>query len=35
VLEVRTHTDGGQTADAVAERVVAWLAGARETLDLA
>jgi phosphatidylserine/phosphatidylglycerophosphate/cardiolipin synthase-like enzyme len=35
MLEVRTHTDGGQTADAVAERVVAWLAGARETLDLA
>ena len=35
VLEVRTHTDGGQTAEAVAERVVAWLSGARETLDLA
>ncbi len=32
---MRTHTDGGQTAEAVAERVVAWIAGARETLDLA
>jgi len=35
VLEVRTHTDGGQTAEAVAERVVAWLGEARATLDLA
>jgi phosphatidylserine/phosphatidylglycerophosphate/cardiolipin synthase-like enzyme len=35
VLDVRTHTDGGQTAEAVAGRVVAWLAEARETLDLA
>jgi phosphatidylserine/phosphatidylglycerophosphate/cardiolipin synthase-like enzyme len=35
MLEVRTHTDGGQTAAAVGERVVAWLAEARETLDLA
>jgi phosphatidylserine/phosphatidylglycerophosphate/cardiolipin synthase-like enzyme len=35
MLDVRTHTDGGQTADAVAERVVAWLAAARRTLDLA
>ena len=35
VLEVRTHTDGGQTAEAVAGRIVDWLAGARETLDLA
>jgi phosphatidylserine/phosphatidylglycerophosphate/cardiolipin synthase-like enzyme len=35
VLEVRTHSDGGQTAEAVADRVVAWLAAARETLDLA
>jgi phosphatidylserine/phosphatidylglycerophosphate/cardiolipin synthase-like enzyme len=35
LLEVRTHTDGGQTADAVGERVVAWISGARETLDLA
>src|SRR5215207_7030133 len=35
MLEVRTHTDGGQTAEAVAERVVAWLGEARETLDLA
>jgi phosphatidylserine/phosphatidylglycerophosphate/cardiolipin synthase-like enzyme len=35
VLDVRTHTDGGQTAEAVAERVVAWLATAQRTLDLA
>jgi phosphatidylserine/phosphatidylglycerophosphate/cardiolipin synthase-like enzyme len=35
MLDVRAHTDGGQTADAVAERVVAWIADARRTLDLA
>jgi phosphatidylserine/phosphatidylglycerophosphate/cardiolipin synthase-like enzyme len=35
VLDVRTHTDGGQTAEAVGDRVAAWLAEARETLDLA
>jgi len=35
VLDVRTHTDGGQTAEAVAERVAAWLGAARSTLDLA
>jgi phosphatidylserine/phosphatidylglycerophosphate/cardiolipin synthase-like enzyme len=35
LLDVRTHTDGGQTAEAVAERVVAWLGAARRTLDLA
>jgi phosphatidylserine/phosphatidylglycerophosphate/cardiolipin synthase-like enzyme len=35
MLDVRTHTDGGQTAVDVGERVVAWLAEARETLDLA
>ena len=35
MLDVRTHTDGGQTAEAVAERVAAWLAAARRTLDLA
>lgn len=35
MLDVRTHTDGGQTAEAVAERVVAWLGAARRTLDLA
>lgn len=34
-LDLRTHTDGGQSADAVAERVVAWLGAARESLDLA
>ena len=33
--DVRTHTDGGQTAEAVSERVVAWLGSARRTLDLA
>jgi phosphatidylserine/phosphatidylglycerophosphate/cardiolipin synthase-like enzyme len=32
---VHTHTDGGQTAEAVAERVVAWLGLARRSLDLA
>jgi phosphatidylserine/phosphatidylglycerophosphate/cardiolipin synthase-like enzyme len=35
VLDVRTHTDGGQTAEAVAERVAAWVGAARRTLDLA
>jgi phosphatidylserine/phosphatidylglycerophosphate/cardiolipin synthase-like enzyme len=35
MLDVRTHTDGGQTAEAVAERVVAWLGAAGRTLDLA
>jgi phosphatidylserine/phosphatidylglycerophosphate/cardiolipin synthase-like enzyme len=35
MLDVRTHTDGGQAADAVAERVVAWLGAVRSTLDLA
>src|SRR5688500_18282593 len=35
VVDVRTHTDGGQTAEAVAERVVAWLGVARQSLDLA
>jgi hypothetical protein len=35
VLDVHTHTDGGQTAVAVGDRVAAWLAEARETLDLA
>jgi phosphatidylserine/phosphatidylglycerophosphate/cardiolipin synthase-like enzyme len=35
MLDVRTHTDGGQTAEAVAERLAAWLGAARRTLDLA
>ena len=35
MLDVRTHTDGGQTAESVAKRVMSWIAGARETLDLA
>jgi phosphatidylserine/phosphatidylglycerophosphate/cardiolipin synthase-like enzyme len=35
MLDVRTHTDGGQAAEAVAERVTAWLGAARRTLDLA
>src|SRR5918992_4586835 len=35
VVDVRTHTDGGQAAEAVAERLTAWLGSARRTLDLA
>ncbi len=35
VLDVHTLTDGGQTVDDMAARVVSWLAGARESLDLA
>jgi phosphatidylserine/phosphatidylglycerophosphate/cardiolipin synthase-like enzyme len=35
VLDVQTHTDGGQTAESVGQRVVAWVSAARETLDLA
>src|SRR5919108_2781137 len=35
MLDVRTHTDGGQTAETVAERVAAWLGAADRTLDLA
>ena len=35
MLDVHTLTDGGQTVDAMAARVVSWLAGARESLDLA
>jgi phosphatidylserine/phosphatidylglycerophosphate/cardiolipin synthase-like enzyme len=35
VLAVHTHTDGGQSAESVADRVVAWLGAARTTLDLA
>jgi phosphatidylserine/phosphatidylglycerophosphate/cardiolipin synthase-like enzyme len=35
MVDVHTHTDGGQTAEAVAERVVAWIGAARATLDLA
>ena len=35
MLDVRTHTDGGQTAEAVAERLAAWLGAAQRTLDLA
>jgi len=35
MLDVRTHTDGGQTAESVAERVATWIAAARESLDLA
>jgi phosphatidylserine/phosphatidylglycerophosphate/cardiolipin synthase-like enzyme len=35
VVDVRTHTDGGQSAEAVAERLTAWLGSARRTLDLA
>ena len=35
MLDVHTLTDGGQTADDMAARVVSWLAEARESLDLA
>ena len=35
MLDVHTLTDGGQTVDDMAARVVSWLAGARESLDLA
>ena len=35
MLDVRTHTDGGQTAEAVGERVAGWLGAARRSLDLA
>jgi phosphatidylserine/phosphatidylglycerophosphate/cardiolipin synthase-like enzyme len=35
VLDVRTQTDGGQTAEVVAGRVAAWLGAARRSLDLA
>src|SRR5688572_26298442 len=35
MLDVHTHTDGGQTAEAVGERVVAWIGAARASLDLA
>ena len=34
-LTALTLTDGGQTAEAIAERLVAWLGGARRSLDLA
>jgi phosphatidylserine/phosphatidylglycerophosphate/cardiolipin synthase-like enzyme len=35
VLDVRTLQDGAQSAESVAEALVAWLGAARETLDLA
>ena len=35
MIDVHTLTDGGQTAGDMASRVVEWLAGARESLDLA
>jgi phosphatidylserine/phosphatidylglycerophosphate/cardiolipin synthase-like enzyme len=35
VYEVHTLEDGAQTAEAVAERLTGWLAGARRSLDLA
>jgi phosphatidylserine/phosphatidylglycerophosphate/cardiolipin synthase-like enzyme len=34
-LEVVTLTDGGQSAESVAERLAAWLGAARQSLDLA
>jgi phosphatidylserine/phosphatidylglycerophosphate/cardiolipin synthase-like enzyme len=35
VIEERTLVDGGQTAEAIAERLVAWLGEARRSLDVA
>jgi phosphatidylserine/phosphatidylglycerophosphate/cardiolipin synthase-like enzyme len=35
VVEVHTLEDGGQTAEAVAERLASWLSGASRSLDLA
>jgi phosphatidylserine/phosphatidylglycerophosphate/cardiolipin synthase-like enzyme len=35
VVDVQTLEDGGQPAEAVAERLVAWLSGASRSLDLA
>src|SRR3954447_26630320 len=35
MLDVLTLTDGGQHAPEIAERLVAWLADARKSLDLA
>ena len=35
MLDVRTLTDSGQSAGAVADRLEAWLSGAEESLDLA
>jgi hypothetical protein len=35
VIEERTLVDGGQTAEAIAERLVAWLGEARSSLDIA
>jgi hypothetical protein len=35
VLDVRTLEEGAQTAEATGDALVAWLAPARESLDLA
>jgi phosphatidylserine/phosphatidylglycerophosphate/cardiolipin synthase-like enzyme len=35
VIEERTLVDGGQTAEAIADRLVAWLAAAQRSLDIA
>jgi hypothetical protein len=35
VIEERTLVDGGQTAEEIAGRLVAWLGEARESLDIA
>lgn len=35
MIDERTLVDGGQTAEAIAERLVAWLAEARRSLDIA
>jgi phosphatidylserine/phosphatidylglycerophosphate/cardiolipin synthase-like enzyme len=35
VIEERTLVDGGQTAEAIADRLVSWLGVARRSLDIA
>jgi hypothetical protein len=35
VIEERTLVDGGQTAAAIADRLVAWLGAARRSMDIA
>ena len=35
IVDEHTLVDGGQTAEAIAERLIAWLAEARRSLDIA
>jgi hypothetical protein len=35
VIEERTLVDGGQTAEAIADRIVGWLGASRHSLDIA